>query len=139
MGFVREDQLTANQYAERSQNELDDFLKEHKEYLPENDKGGILWDRFKQEFKMYAQPQNPKDYRKIFNKVHSEIFRIRPAGDKGAINAAQKKIQVASHAGASGPSRPVISPRAKQNVPGVRLDMLKGFSEEDLAELMGEE
>lgn len=139
LGYVRTDQLSANQYNDKAQEELDSFLEHHPEYLPENDKDNVLWPRFKQEFGIYAQPANPKDYKKIFNKVHNEIFGIRPVGDKGAITAAQRKIQVASHAGASGPARSTAPSSRKPNTTGLRLDMLRGFSEEDLASMQGEE
>lgn len=88
---------------------------------------------------MYKQPQNPNDFKKIFNRIHTDIFGIKPIGDKGALNAAKEKIKVASHSGASGPTRNVITPTRKANAAGLRLDMLKGFSEEEVAQMAGEE
>lgn len=136
-GYVRGEQLASQTYATQSQDILDEFLKEHKEYMPEQDKDGLLWNRFKEEFGMYRQPKDPRDYRKIFNRIHTDIFGIKPQGDKGTITAAQRKIQVASHAGASGPNRPTVSSRPRTNTSGLRMDMLKGFSDEEKAEMAG--
>lgn len=141
MGFVRAEQLQAGTYAEKASSELDAFLEAHTEYLPENDHGNVLWDRFKTEFALYKQPQNPKDYRRIFNKIHTEIFGIQPAseGGKGKTDAQRHKVGVASQSGSSGP---VAAPRApksgQRNTSGLRLDMLKGFDEDELAELENE-
>lgn len=130
LGFVRVDQLSAQHYNERAESELDTFLEAHPEYLQENDPEGVLWGKFKGEFAQYKPPANPKDYRKLFNRIHTEIFGIKPAGDHGTITAAQRKITVASHAGASGPTR--TTPIRTRTAPsGLRLDMLKGFSEDE--------
>lgn len=137
MGFVRAEELSAKTYKDQSEQELDDFLKDHPEYLVANDKENVLWNRFKSEFQMYRPPQHPKEYRKIFNRIHTDIFGIKPAGDKGAINAQQQKIKVASHAGASGPARQTVSTRPKTNTAGLRLDALKGFTQDEIDEMTG--
>jgi hypothetical protein len=136
MGFVKAQDLDTAQYSEKSEEILQEFLTKHPEYMPENDKGGLLWNSFKDQFQIYKQPKNPKDYTKIFNRIHQDVFGIKPIGDKGAIIAAQEKIKVASHSGASAPGR-TISSRSKPSTTGLRLDMLRGFSEEDLKELEG--
>lgn len=135
MGYVKAADLSQQTYAGQAQAVLDDFLTEHKEYLPENDKDGVLWNAFKQEYGLYQKPANPKDFQKIFNRIHTAIFGIKPAGDKGAITAQQQKINVASHAGASGTAR--TNAPAKPATPGLRLDMLKGFSDEEKEEIAG--
>lgn len=132
MGFVRKDQLGASTYQEKAGEELDKFIEAHPEYLPENDKDNVLWGRFKEEYGLYKQPENPKDFKKIFEKVHRDVFGIKPAGDNKTINASKEKIKVASHSGASKPAPQ--QQRAKAPA-GVRLDMLKGFTEEEIAEL----
>lgn len=137
LGFVRSDQLKATEYNQTAEGELSSFLERHPEYDATNDKEGILWNRMKEEFAMYKPPQNPKDYRKILERAHRDIFGIKAVGDKGTINAAQRKVQVASHAGASGPTRTVTTTRPKTNTEGLRLDQLKGFSPEDIAEMTG--
>lgn len=132
MGFVRKDQLGATTYTERASDELEKFIDAHSEYLPENDPDNVLWDRFKEEYALYKQPDNPKDFKRIFEKVHRDVFGIKPAGDNKNINAAKEKIKVASHSGASKPNTPVNKAKAPA---GIRFDMLKGFSDEERAEL----
>lgn len=138
MGFVRKDQLGASNYAERANDEFNSFISAHKEYAPENDKDGLLWEAFKREYNsgLYNKvPTNPKDFRKIFEKVHKEVFKVEPRGNAplNEINANKEKVKVASHIGASTPQSPRTE---KQNTTGVRLDMLKGFSPEEI-EAMG--
>ena len=138
MGFVRKDQLSTSNYVDHANNELNSFLEKHTEYLPENDKGGILWGAFKREYDLFKQPSNPKDFKKIFERVHRDVFGIKPAGPLKEVNAQQEKKQVASHAGGS--QRPTAPAQRKEGVvpQGARLDMLKGFSEEEKAEMFGE-
>lgn len=135
MGYVKAADLSQQTYARQSQTVLDEFLEAHPEYAAENDKGGVLWSAFKQEYSLYNKPANPKDFAKIFNRIHTAIFGIKPAGSNGAINAAREKINVASHAGASGPSRSNQPARTSAASAAVRLDMLKGFSDEDLEDI----
>lgn len=131
MGFVRKDEIAGSTYAEKAQDSLDGFLTKHPEYLPENDPEGTLWNAFKVEFGQYKQPTNPKDYARLFEKVHQEVFGIQPGGTLPKVVAAQKKITVASHAGASGPTAPSRQSRPGSAAgSGLRLDMLKGFDDE---------
>ena len=141
MGYVRGDQLQAGTYAEKASGELDNFLSDHPEYLPENDNGNVLWDRFKEQFSMYKQPSNPKDYRKIFNRIHTEVFGIQPANGskKGQTDAQRHKVGAGSQRGSSGPATaPRQTTRAAPAASGLRLDMLKGFDADELAELEAE-
>lgn len=140
MGFVRADELAGANYTEKSQDALNSFLDKHPEYLPENDKDGTLWGAFKSEYNsgIYQQPKDPKDFQKIFERVHRDVFGIKPAGALTKVTAQREKVSVASHAGAS--SAPTIPSRRGTAAPqGLRLDMLKGFSEEDLADMAGGE
>lgn len=138
MGYVSQNELQGQTYAEKAQEALDTFLDAHPEYTVDNDKEGTLWDAFKAEYSLYKQPTNPKDFPKIFNKVHKDVFGIKPAGALKTVTAQQEKTKVASHAGSSpAPTSPARSQKTAKNT-GYRLDMLKGFSEEDLKELGGE-
>ncbi len=138
MGFVREDQLAGASYEEKAQGSLDSFLDKHPEYLPENDKDGTLWNAFKAEYALYKQPTNPKDFVKIFERVHKDVFGIQPKGALKTLNAQREKANVASHAGASSTT---TAPKTSKATPaaGLRLDMLKGFSDEERAELLSDE
>lgn len=136
MGYVKAGDLSQQSYAQQSQAVLDEFLESHPEYSSENDDGGVLWDAFKNEYQIYNKPANPKDFAKIFNRIHTTIFGIKPSGDNGAINAQREKINVASHAGASGPGRNnAPAPKNSKATSGLRLDMLKGFDDDDIEDI----
>lgn len=136
LGYVKADQLQSQTYAEKGQVQLDGFLDKHPEYLPENDPDGRLWAAFKDEFGMYKQPTDPKDFTRIFNRVHAAVFGIQAQGAGGKTAAAQQKVKVASSGSAAAPSNSNSSPRQSRVAPGaVRRDMLKGFSEDELAEM----
>ncbi len=138
MGYVRADELAGASYAEKAQETLDGFLDKHPEYLPENDKDGTLWNAFKAEYALFKQPSNPKDFSKIFERIHRDVFNIKPAGALPKVNAQQEKTRVASHAGASSQG---AAPRERSGKPaasGFRTDALKGFTDEEKAEMFGE-
>ena len=129
LGFVRGDELKASEYGTKS----DDVIKEWQEAHPETE-DPVIWDRIKAQFGpngIYQYPKNPADYKKILDKIHQDIFHIQPAGDKGAITAQNQKIHVASGPGNSGPSRSVTPTRTMPNSSGLRLDGLRGFSDEE--------
>lgn len=131
MGFVRQDDLNKGSYAEKSQDVLDTFLEKHPEYLPENDKAGTLWGAFKTEFSQYKIPVNPKDYARLFDKVHREVFGIKPGkGTNTTINAQREKVNTASHTGTSSKST-VRRDGPVRSTSGLRLDALKGFTDEE--------
>ena len=128
MGFVRADELTVKSYQEKSDSVIQDWVKEHPEYEDQ-----ALWEQVKTNFqKFYKPPQNPEDYRIILNRIHQDIFNIRPVGDRGAINAGKQKIEVASHSGNSASPRVVAPSRSSTpNANGLRLDALSGFTDEE--------
>jgi hypothetical protein len=131
-GWIRKEELEYTNKTQRSNEVLDDFLQKHKEYLPENDKGNVLWNRFKSEFQLYKMPDNPKDLNKIFNRIHQDIFGVQSEDGIRKINAQQEKIKVASHGGnsagggKSSSSKGRLSPELKGH--------LKGFTEQELEE-----
>ena len=135
-GWVRKGDLQKETYNSVANDQLDTFLSEHSEYLPENDPDNTLWDSFKSEFALYKQPENPKEFKRIFNKIHKEIFGIQPQQNLKKIDAAKEKIKVASHVGVStGGSRG--SQRVTSQVDPSLKANLKGFTEEELTELFG--
>ncbi len=130
MGFVRKDELAGSSYADKAQEELDAFVEKHPEYKPENDPEGATWAAFREEFADRKQPANPKELRKLFEKVHQSVFGIQAGGTLPAVQAQQQKVQVASHAGASVPTAPARQRSGGGRGNGLRLDALKGFDEE---------
>lgn len=132
LGFVRAEQLSKQNYESKADETIQSWVKEHPEYEDES-----LWGRVKTYFDpasgnpiVYNVPQNPAGYKNILDRIHQDIFNIKPAGDKGTVLAQQQKIKVASAPGASGPSR-ATSLRQIVNSQGLRLDALSGFSDEE--------
>lgn len=138
LGFVQKNEIEQSSYQEKSSSELDKFLEKHTEYLPENDKDNTLWERLKEEFSMYAQPKNPKDYSKILERAHQAVFNIQPISKLKNNIAAKEKIKVASHSGAPRQTNGQ-SMVTKHATSGIRTDMLKGFSDEEKSEIEGGE
>lgn len=130
MGFAKKNEIVQD----KNNSEFEIFIEAHPEYSPENDKDGTLWNQFKAEFNLYNPPQDPKSLKKILNKVHNEIYGVQPAKNLNKINASQEKIKVASHTGASAGK---ISKPERQQSSELRLDALKGFTEEEKKELFG--
>jgi len=132
-GWVKREDLKTTTQNQISEDILDEFLQSHAEYLPENDKDDLLWGRFREEFKLYKTPENPKDLRKIFNKIHRDIFGVRSEDGLKKIAAQKEKVKVASHSGSSA-SRGVSSPEGTRLTPEQK-SHLKGFTDKELEEM----
>lgn len=133
MGFAKKDEIIRESVQDKNNSEFETFIEAHPEYSPENDKDGALWNQFKAEFALYQPPTDPKTLKKVLNKVHNDVFGVQPTKNLSKINASQEKIKVASHTGASGSK---VAPKVKaQPSSSLRLDAMKGFSEEEIAEL----
>ena len=132
-GWVKKGDLKTTTDSRLSEDMLDDFLQNHSEYLPENDKDDVLWNTFKEEFKLYKTPKNPKDLRKIFNKIHRDIFGVKSEDGLKKINAQKEKVKVASHSGSSA-ARGVSSPEGAKLTPDQK-SHLKGFTDKELEEM----
>lgn len=138
LGFVKKDELQATTYEEKANVEIQSFIKDHPEYASENDPEGVLWTQLKDEYQAYYKPpQNPSDYRKIFERIHKDLMGINTTGKKlPTVQAAKEKINVASHRG------PAASATSRNNgvrpaTGGLRTDALKGFSAEEIADIEG--
>jgi murein L,D-transpeptidase YcbB/YkuD len=141
-GYVQKDEFTKQNYSTASQEVFEDWMEKHPEYSEENDKDGILWNRFREEFGLYQKPANPKVYTKIFNKIHNEIFGIttQPKGSVGQAQAQQEKIKVASAGGkasvAPKKASEIRKSHSEQELAQVaRGGALKGFTDEELDEM----
>lgn len=135
MGFVRKDELASDTYTKVGNEQIEAFILEHPEYSEEKDPEGTLWAQLRSEYNSYYKPPtNPKDFKKIFERIHKDIFGIQPKGSLPKETAAREKIKVASHGGPSTPTTPRTPVRQSANS-GLRLDMLKGFSDEDKANI----
>jgi len=143
LGFVKKDELNAGTYQSSSQDVLDTWLESHSDYLPENDKGDILFNRLKAEISLYQKPANPKDWNKILNRAHNEIMGIRsqPKESVSQVLAKQEKIKVASHGPASVAPKKTSGSTISQSDQELRVlaerGGLKGFSKEEMDEIFG--
>jgi hypothetical protein len=105
---------------------LDDFIENHPEYDSKNDPDNLLWDKFRSEYSIYKRPNNPKDFKKLLEKVNLEVVgnsKIDPA----IVAAQQTKLKTAAHGGtttAKVTKENSISPEMRP--------YLIGFTDEDL-------
>jgi len=132
-GWVKREELATTTRSQVSNDILDGFLQGHPEYLPENDKDNVLWGRFKSEFQLYKVPENPRDLKKIFNKIHRDIFGVKSEDELRKINAQKEKLKVVSHSGGSA-TRGQSSPEGTRLTPEQR-SHFKGFSDKDFDDL----
>ena len=134
MGYIKKDELDASNYEKVANEQIEAFVTDHPEYSIEKDPDSTLWNRLKDEYSnFYKPPTNPKDFKKIFERIHKDIFGIQAKGPLPKETAAKEKIKVASHASTSVPASQRY--QSKQSVGGLRTDMLKGFSDEDIADI----
>ena len=138
MGFAKKDEIYHQTMQERLDNEFNSFIEAHPEYLPENDSDGLLWNQLKEEFQLYQQPKDPKVLKKILTKIHNDISGIKPANNLNKINASREKIKVASHSGAAASKTITKAPKVNLSSSSVRSDALRGFTEEEIAELLAD-
>jgi hypothetical protein len=133
-GYVRQDELSKQTYEEKAQVQIDKFLDDHPEYSIDKDPDNTLWERLKAEYNTYYKPpKDPRDFKKIFERIHQDLFGIQKAGPLQKINAAKEKAKVASHS--SGPTKSGNRERIVTHNVGLRTDALKGFSEEEIADI----
>jgi len=132
-GWVNKGDLQKTTYKTQGQDILDDFLDSHPEYSSENDPDNVLWDKFTEDFSLYKQPSNPKLLKRIFNKIHRDIFDVLPESDLTKIQAQKQKIKSASHSGATG-NKKVSSPQQSSLDPSLKKHM-KGFDDKELDEI----
>ncbi len=141
LGFVKKDEHQKSSYETQAKDALEDFLEEHPEYSPENDKGDILWNRFKSEFEQYKKPDSPRGLKKLFKKIHNEVVGIKPASDLRKIEAGKEKIESASHSASKSKSKnksEQIVDSSKTTIDRETAERgLKGFSKEEMDDLLG--
>ena len=135
-GYVRKDQT----YQETVNTELTTFTSEFPEYLPQNDKDDVRWNKF-QEIAgsgMYnLHGRTTKELRSIFEKIHSDVAKelgeAPVVSNQRRTNAQQQKVRSVSHAtGGTRQAAPTTVPKKPAIDPSTR-NIFKGFDDEDLA------
>lgn len=136
LGFVRKDHLQKSTYQQQATDILDSFIESHPEYQPENDPDDVLWKQFQDEIKLYRRPQNPKEYKKILERVHQNIFGVQSPEKLNKVTAQKAKIQTASHSATprSQTEKPKVIEKSSVDR-SVARQVLKGFSDEELKEM----
>ncbi len=133
LGFVQQNEIQESTYKEKADEVFDAFIEKHPEYTAENDPKGELWSALSAEFALFAKPTNPRDYAKILERSHKAVFNVKPAAQLNKQIAAKEKVKVASHSGAS---RVTKNEQLVRSAPGsLRTDMLKGFTDEEKADI----
>ena len=134
-GYVRKEEITTMSYQEKMNSFKDDWLKAHPEYLPENDKEDVKWNALNSTVNAYFKaPARPQDVVKMLDMAHSMVAPSNPLPVKtrATVEASREKMQTSSKASSGGSSKPS---NVKTN--SLRMDALKGFSEEDIKEIFG--
>jgi|SRR3990167_812677 len=136
LGFVKKDELNATINGNSRDEIWNSFLEKHPEYLVENDGEGAFYNQLKEEFGLYKEPTSAKDFQKLLNRCHDSIFGTKSAPlNIKKINAQQEKIKVASHSGGTAGNKSSSS-KPSANSANLRTDMLKGFTEDEINELL---
>ena len=133
-GYVRKDELQKQTFKDQTDHELNVFLKEHKEYLPENDKENVLWNQFKEEFSILRKPANVDQYKDFLERTHKSIFCNKTI-NKNTAAAAKEKLQVASH-GSTTVNKPKVHSKSSSITPEMK-SHLKGFTDEEIEDMFG--
>ena len=141
MGFVKKDEYQKSSYSSQAKDILDDFLENHPEYTPENDKGDVLWKRFQSEYSLYKLPESPRDLKKLFNKIHNDVVGIKPSSDLKKIEAKKEKLDAASHSASKNKQTKKTEQLVDRSSGSVDKETvrkgLKGFTDEEIDELLG--
>lgn len=139
LGYVKKDDYQKQSYQNQAKDILDTFLEEHQEYDPTNDKDDVLWNRFQSEFKLYRLPENPRDLKRLFKKIHNDVVGIKPQSDLRKIEADKEKITSASHSAAKSKSKKQeqVVDRSNSSVDRETARKgLKGFTDEEIDDLL---
>jgi hypothetical protein len=135
-GYIKKDEVEQKAYNSVRDEIWAGFLDEHPEYLPENDTDDVLWKAFQEELGLYARPKNPKDFKKLFDRVHKNIFDENPKISPGQVAAKAEKIKVAS-SGSATIAKPKNNATIQKSNDSELAKWLKGFSEDEIADILG--
>jgi len=136
-GYIRKDEVTSLTVSQQIRQEHDRWLKEHPEYLPENDPNDEKWSMLKQEVETYYRsPSSPEQMRRILDKAHSEISPkpTIPNKPKSSVDAKKERLKAVSKASAGSAQS---GKSATQRIDSSMKAYLHGFDDGELDELMG--
>ena len=134
-GYVRKEDVSRLSYQEKIDKTKNDWLNEHKEYLPENDSNDQNWNELNKTLGLYFKaPNNPEDIKKVMDLAHKMIkgdSKTLPIQNEAQNNSAKEKLKIVSK---SGSGNSIASSPKSVNTKKIDTSYLKGFSEEELKE-----
>lgn len=138
-GYVRKDDISAITHKEKMDSYKNEWLSQHPEYLPENDKDDSHWDALDSAVSAYFKaPTNPKDITKVLDAAHAMIggqSKVLPVKSPASIAAAKEKLlSVSKSSGGSGATSIVKS--SSQKIDKGMASYLHGFDDDELKDLI---
>lgn len=135
-GYVKKEELHSMTYKEKLDVEQNAWLKDHPQYLPENDSDDKNWNNLKATIEAYFKaPDKPSDIKKIMDLAHSMLFpseRSLQVKNKASIDASKEKINSSSKGSIGGGQK--SSPRSQKS--NIDTSYLIGFTEEEIKEII---
>lgn len=131
-GYVRKDELSQMTYKERVNMATQEWLKEHSEYMPDNDPNDDKWNALNGVINAHLKaPANPGDFKKTLDLAHKILFPTSsaPVKSKASTDALKEKMVSSSKVSSGGaprsqPLKEKIDPRG-----------LIGFTDEEIKEI----
>jgi hypothetical protein len=146
-GFVPAAEVQAATAKKSAEDAFNTWINEHPEYDQVHDPEGTLFKRVTEFWNSGLYSTDPtkmkdpfKQTKTILDKIHADVFDIKPTSELSTVKAQQENIKVASHTGTS-PGGGSSAPEDKAKTAKVALLSrgLKGFTEEEIAELAKED
>jgi hypothetical protein len=138
-GYVQKDELSTMTYKEKIEVHKDAWLKDHPEYLPENDPDDTKWNALNSTVSnFFKAPAKAEDIKTVLDLAHGKISPAKaaatiPVKPKATTEAAREKVQASSKGGgvAGGKSSQTSKPKTE----GLNRSMFSGYSDEELEEM----
>lgn len=136
LGYVKKDEIIRETHQKTVDTLKDQWLATHPEYLPENDVDDKRWNSLQGVMKNLFEviPSDARKITKMLDIAHKELHPEVPLPERSraSVDAAKEKISMSGKGGSSNAS----SSSAKKSS-GSKIDtsFLKGFSDEEIAEL----
>lgn len=138
-GYVKKDELQRENYETVKKQQVSEFIKKHPEYHPDNDPGDTKWTALRSEFNLYKLPKDAVKLGELLERAHKSLggsiedSSARLNIQKAKKILAQKKVNKVGQSSSSGSSG---SGKAKNVAPDKLKHFLKGYSDEELHDLV---
>lgn len=135
-GYVRQSDVEGMTYTQRVEQYQNEWLAAHPEYLPENDPEDTNWNKLRSYVdNFFKAPSNPALIGKVLDMAHSALNPqvSIPTKTRAATEAKKEKLKSSSKGSTGGEAgKTSVNPKNQ-----LRVKHLKGFSEDELKELLG--